>query len=96
MKSRSSGRRTRRLMTGTIAIILLLFATSCARKQTIVRTEYVYLVPPEQYMQTYPEPVLRGPKNGDLLNFAQQLQETCRLYRSDMQALQEWRDEVAK
>jgi hypothetical protein len=53
-------------------------------------------LPPEQYLQDYAEPVLKGDKNRDLRDWALDLREANRLHQSDKQALKEWMDEVAK
>jgi len=70
--------------------------TSCGGTQTIVRTEYVYVIPPEQYIQTYDEPMLRGDKNRDLRDWAIDLREVNRLHQSDKRALKEWMEEAAE
>ena len=58
------------------------------------RTEYIYVTPPEQYVNVYDEPELDGSKNRDLLRLVVDQQEVIRLYRDDMTALQAWAEEV--
>lgn len=65
----------------------------------MVRTEHHYVLPPEKYLQEYPDPQLRGDTNRDLIEWGRDGQETSRLHESDKQALREWRtkmEEVAK
>ena len=64
------------------------------KPQTIVRTEYVYIPPPEQYLQEYKEPEVLGRTHEDLLYWALDMREVNRLHESDKQALREWREEM--
>jgi len=74
----------------------MLSMTACGMPQPIVRTEYVYVLPPEQYLQAYEAPALEGDKNGNLRDWALDLWEINRLHRSDKQALREWKEEMGK
>ncbi len=96
MKSSGYARKTQCWRIGWIVIILMTFIASCAPTRTIVRTEYVYILPPEQYLQSYTEPDLAGPTHGDLVNWIMDLRETNRLHESDKRALREWAGEVAQ
>jgi hypothetical protein len=96
MKLQGLSRKIRLWSIGLILACLTLCMSACGLQQPIVRTEYVYILPPEQYLQEYEVPVLAGDRNRDLRDWALGLWETNRLHRSDKQALREWREEVSK
>lgn len=60
----------------------------------MIRTEYVYVLPPEKYLQGYPDPELQGDATRDLIYWGLDGQEISRLHESDKQALREWRREM--
>lgn len=88
--------KARRFVTGLALICLIIFMTSCGKQQTVIRTEYIYLLPPEEYTQSYPQPELHGSDNRALLYLGLDAMEINRLHENDKQALREWRKGVAE
>lgn len=72
----------------------MLFLTACTATKTITKTEYVYVTPPEAYVQTYEIPEFKGDKNRDLLMWSLDLQEVLKMHNQDKKALQDWIDAV--
>lgn len=96
MKLASWKKKIKPFVIGAILLCLPSLLISCAEPRTIVRTEYVYVLPPEQYLQEYPEPELQGNKNRHLRDWALDLRETNQLHESDKQALREWRRDMKR
>ena len=54
----------------------------------------MYVLPPEKYLQSYPDPELHGDTNRDLVYWALDGREISRLHDSDKRALREWREKM--
>lgn len=72
------------------------FTVSCGlwKPETVYRTKTVYRYSPEEYDNVYPDPELQGKKNRDLRRLAVDQKEVIKLYRDDVEARIEWREEM--
>ena len=73
------------------------FTVSCGvfqKTETVYRTKTEYRHPPAEYDNLYPEPELGGGKNRDLRRLVVDQKEVIRLYRDDVEARIEWREEM--
>lgn len=75
-------------------LCLLMWLPSCGTALT--QTKYIYVTPPDQYLQARPAPGFTGNTNRDLLTWAMDLRATAQAEEQDKAALRRWAADIKK
>jgi hypothetical protein len=73
----------------------MLFVTGCSVQKNLIRTEYIYVVPPKSLYSSLEEPKLeRLETNWDLLMWSEELLKAVRERDADRDALRKYVEET--